>query len=320
VIAIRWAMVAAIGLGMPLLVAQLLPSTNPDRWSPIAVALVVGLGAIAGFGWPGWRAWMALVGWIVASSLLLLLAWTDLVLDVPPSVLPVDQWLIETFGAIVAAISLASVGFGIGALVARRGRVGRVTPGTLVRVALAAGIAISGALLVAVAMSRSPLVLQDDAPTVTIRVTESGIEADPASVGPGEATLVFESTASTPAIVAWPTAIDIGDGRERALTQPEIDAWLIGDWATLGPAFENATISIWLDPGARTYGGRVHLVPSPDGTGGALWYRVAPAGAVSADRGTWPVRAWPGPASGEAAPEPVVWPPDASAVLPVLGP
>ena len=72
------------------------------------------------------------------------------------------------------------------------------------------------------------------------------------------------------------------------------------------PPFQSAVSWFPIGPGERRYGGPLDLSPSPDGTGGALWY-------VSASDD---VRSWP-PVPDDAPLEPAPWPIDAHVVVPV---
>ena len=94
----RQGLAAIVGVAIPLLVSQLLPSDNPDRWSPIALGILAAIGVLAGFTWPTVRGWAAVVAWTVVGSAMILLSWTDLILDVSPSVLPPDTWRNEASG------------------------------------------------------------------------------------------------------------------------------------------------------------------------------------------------------------------------------
>ena len=97
------------------------------------------------------------------------------------------------------------------------------------------------------------------------------------------------------------------------MTAAEIEAWRAGTWEALGAPFRDAIRSRLLVPGGREFGGFLQVRPSPDGSGGVLWF-VAEAGAA---------RSWP-PEVGEEVPpgiEPSVipWPITDSVVQPVSG-
>ncbi len=308
--------VVVVALAIPLLVSQLLPSTNPDRWSPIALALLVAVGALAGWTTSTVRGWIATAAWVVLGSVVLLATWTDLVLNVAPSILPVETWRNETFLAIVAALLLVSVGFILGAL-ARRWRADRpmfTAVAMSPRAALAVGIAAAGLIgtagLTAVAFARTELVLQGDQAYLTVLVTEDGIEVTPAAIGSGVAyRLIYESRATETVWISHLLPLDPGQGRTQAMTSTEVEIWRSGAWQDLGPRFENAVSWRPIEPTERVDGGPFQVFLSADGTGGVLWY-------VST---TEALRAWPGDVfEGEQPQAP--WPIDRYVVQPVMGP
>lgn len=291
---------------IPLLVSQLLPADNPDRWSPIAVVLLLAAGVLAGWAAPTVRGWMATVAWTVVGSALILLSWTDLVLDVRPSILSVETWRNEAFVAIAAALAIVSVGIVAGALVGRRGVPPPVRPAVRLSIAATAVIALATSGLVAVAFARSSIVVQPDAALVTVVVTDTGLEVSPATIDDGTYQLIYESRATRRVVVTGVVPLDAGDGVARAMTTAEVDAWLAGSWETLGPPFSAAATWQTLGPGERRYGGLFQARPSSDGSGGTLWYMSA----VDA------LRQWPGE-TGEAEPALVPWPIDQHFVQPV---
>lgn len=308
--------VVVVALAIPLLVSQLLPSTNPDRWSPVALALLVAVGALAGWATATVRGWIATAAWVVLGSVVLLATWTDLVLNVAPSILPVDTWRNETLLAILAALLLVSVGFILGAL-ARRWRTDRsmataVAPSW--RAALAVGIAAAGLIgtagLTAVAFSRTELVLQADQAYLTVLITEDGFEVTPAAIAAGvEYRLVYESRATEVVWISQVLPLDPGQGRIQAMTSTEVEVWLSGAWQDLGPRFENAVSWRPIEPSQRVDGGPFQVFMSADGTGGVLWYVSTPEA----------LRAWPGDVFDGEQPQ-APWPIDRHVVQPIVRP
>lgn len=303
------ALVVVGAVALPLLASQLLPSANPDRWSPVAVVLHVLVGGLLGWSVPTPRAWMYTTIWVAVGAALILVSWTDLVLNVSPVIMATDVWRTETFVAILASIGLVSVGFVVGAVIRRRGALGPLSARGAAPVLAVAALGVVIAAATAQVSSASALVLQDDSPRVTVRVTDAGIEVSPANLGTGDVRLIVESAASTPAVLVSIIPLSADAGLPRAMTDREIDLWLSGDWAALGPAFPSAVTWVPLTPGERRDGGPFGVIPSPDGTGGAFWY-VAEVGEP---------RSWPAGAS-EGDPEPVPWPVVHHVVVPVGGP
>lgn len=309
-------LVVVVALAVPLLMSQLLPSSNPDRWSPVALALLVAVGALAGWTTATVRGWIAMAAWVVLGSVVLLATWTDLVLNVAPSILPVDTWRNETFFAIVAALSLVSVGFILGAL-ARRWRTDRSMATAVAlssRAALAVAIAAAGLIgtagLTAVAFSRTELVLQGDQAYLTVLITEDGIEVTPAAITDGvEYRLVYESRATETVWISHLLPLDPGQGRAQAMTPAEVEIWLSGAWQDLGPRFENAVSWQAIEPSERVDGGPFQVFPSADGNGGVLWYLSL----------TDALRAWPGDVFDGEQPQ-APWPIHRYVVQPVMRP
>ena len=294
----RRPLIFAAAIALPLLVSQLLPSANPDRWSPVALMLLAAFGVLAGWIAPTIRAWIATAGWVVLGAAVILVTWTDLVLNVAPSILPVATWRNEAFFGIVAAAAIVSAGFVVGALVRRRGSFGPLRRTAATWALASIGIGLVAAALTATAFARTGLVVQDDEARLTVVVTDTGLAASPATIGAGEYRLVIASQATRPLVIASVLPLDPDDGTPRALTAGEIERWLAGDWAVLGPPFHTAASGLPLGPGEQRYGGTLQVMPSPDGTGGALWY----AAEVDA------LRPWPaGDFDGEG-PEPAPWP------------
>lgn len=304
----KLAVAAIVGVAIPLLVSQLLPSDNPDRWSPIAVSLLAAIGALAGFMWHTARRWVSLMVWTVIGSALILLSWTDLILDVSPSVLPPDTWRNEAIIAIASALVIVSGGFIVGMLVARRARP-QMPPRTLV------GATVVGALLtstlVAAVFAGSSIVVQPGDGVVTVLVSDTKIDISPAALSGRSYHVVFESQASRTFVVSGVVPIGIDDGGLRAMAAAEIEAWRAGTWEVLGPPFRDAVRSRSLVPGGRAFGGFLQVRPSPDGSGGVLWF-MSEAGAT---------RSWP-PEVGEEVPTDIdpfgiPWPITDSVVQPV---
>ena len=302
----RW-VVGLVAVAIPLLVSQLLPSENPDRWSPTALALLAVAGGLAGWLAPTVRGWIATAAWVVVGTGLILLSWTDLVLDVPPSILPVETWRTEVMIAILTAVAIVSAGFVVGATIRRRGRFPGVRRPAVATLAAAAVATLVGAGLVATAFAGTGLVLQPDDPVITVLVTEDGVHVRPEILGDGEFRLVYESRAGRPVLIASVLPLSAGDGTPRAMTAGEIEAWLSGEWASLEPSFHTAVRWRSLDPGTRAYGGPLTVIGSTDGSGGLLWY-VARSESL---------RPWPAGAYDGEGPEPAPWPIDAHAVVPV---
>ncbi len=306
----------AIAIALPLLVSQLLPSANPDRWSPIALALLVAVGALAGWITPTLRGWIATAAWVVLGSVGLLATWTDLVLNVAPSILPVETWRNETFIAIVAALLLVSMGFIVGAVVSRwrsdRSMRPVVDPSlrAAIAVAIAAVALIGTAGLTAVAFSRTELVLQGDQAYLAVLITDDSVEVTPAAIAAGvEYRLVYESRATESVWISHVLPLDPGQGRIQAMTSTEVEIWLSGAWQDLGPRFENAVSWRPIEPSERVDGGPFQVFLSADGTGGVLWY-------VST---TEALRAWPGHVFDGEQPQ-APWPIDRHVIQPVVKP
>lgn len=301
-----------VGIAIPLLVSQILPSDNPDRWSPIALSLLVAIGALAGLTWPTTRGWVSVAVWTVTGSAVILLSWTDRVLNVSPSVLTPDTWRNEASVAIASALAIVSGGFIVGVLIARRAR-----PRMTLRALGLVGATVVGALLasalVAAAFARSSIVVQPGDGVVTVLVSDTEIDVSPAALSGRSYQVIVESRASRTFVVSGVVPINVDDGAARAMTAAEIDAWRAGTWEVLGASFRDAIRSRLLVPGAREFGGFLQVRSSPDGSGGVLWF-MAEAGAA---------RSWP-PEVGEEAPpgaDPHVipWPITDSVVQPVSG-
>lgn len=299
-----------VALGLLLVVSQFLPPNSGGPRSIIVPALaLVLLGGLA--GWTGgsipW--WVATITWVVLAAVLVLLGWTDLLLDVAPSAQSVDAWRGAAFAGIVAAVAIVSVGFALGAVIRKR-RLPTPAgwPTVLVVVAVTAGC-VAGAWLTASAFSGTDLVIQDDARLVTVIVSDAGIEVRPAVITGVDHIVVYESTGSQPWTVASILPNDTADGTRRAMAGAEIAAWTDGDWRALSPAFPSAVSAVTIAPGERLYGGRLDVVPGPpDGAGGVLWYSAEPQA----------LRAWP-PGPDDAPPDPAPWPIRDHVVVPVVG-
>lgn len=307
---VRVLVVVLFGVGLPLAISQLLPPNDLTERSPvIPLAVLFALGGLAGWVAPSARAWMVTAAGVVVAAALVLLAWTDLLLNVTLSITAVDAWRTHAFVAIGGSVAVVSAGFGVGAVVRRRGSPGRVRVATSLAIGAVAVACIAGAALTAAAFSRSALVLQDDVERVTVTVTDAGIEVTPSAIDGREYHLVYASIASRPLLVAAVAPLSAGDGTPRAMTAAELALWTKGDWAALDPSFHGAVSWFEIGPGERRYGGLVEMSPSPDGTGGALWY-VARRDAV---------RPWPPGSYGDADPEPAPWPIDDHVAVPVGG-
>lgn len=293
---------------LPLLVSQLLPSWNPDRWSPIAVALLIAGGTLAGWTFPSVRAWAATVAWVVVGAALIMASWTDLLLNVSPSIDPVETWRAEAFIAIVAGAGLATIGFTAGALLRRRGAIGSFQWSAAVTAAVTVVLVIVGAGLTAEVFSRTPLVVQADQDVVTVFIDDEGLTVDPPVIEARTYRLIYESRASRSVIVTEIEPLGSGDGRPRAVTSAEIELWLAGTWEALGPQFPSGVSFRTYAPGQRVDGGEFTRVPSTDGTGGAFWYLST----------SDVLRPWPGE-SGEEMRTEAPWPVDHHVVVPVTG-
>lgn len=299
----RQGLAAVVVVPIPLLVSQLLPSDNPDRWSPIAVGLLVAIGALSGCLWPTVRTWLAVVVWTVIGAALILLSWTDLVLDVSPSVLPPDTWRNEASLAIVSALALVSAGFLGGTLFRRRGRPQIAARSGPLVVGTIAG-ALVGAVLIATVFSRTSVVVQPGEGTVVVVVSDSGLEVQPATLGARSYQVLIENRASSPIVVSAVTPINVNDGMTRAMTAGEIAGWRAGSWEALGEPFRQALRSREVAPGGRAYGGFLQVQPAPDAEGGVLWYTSEPGA----------VRTWPGESEDPMVP----WPAIHDSVQPVV--
>ncbi len=303
---LRVPLLIVVGVALAALVSQLLPSSNPDRWSPVAVLLLAVAGAVAGWLVPSLRGWTGTVLWVVAAAALVLLSWTDLLLDVPRSIEPVDAWQASTFVAIVAAVGLVSAGFALGAVARRRGSIPAVRRALVIPVVVVVAICILAAGTTAVAFSRSPLVLQPDEPQMVVRVSDDGLSSTASVIDGDGPWVVYESAASGPLVIAKVEPLALDTGLPRALASGEIESWLAGDWELLGPQFHYAVTETLIRPGERVSGGSLRLEPSPDGSGGVLWY-VASVGAS---------RPWPGDAFDDEVPV-APWPADHHLVVPL---
>ncbi len=291
----------AVGIVLlPLLLSQQLPSSNTDR-SAIPTLLLLAYGFAVGWVRPTMRAWAVLVGGTIAAAVAILGSWTDLVLNVELSIDPVDTWRDQAFLAIVGSVASVSTGFIWAAIVrGQAGRRGARAPGrtTLATVAgvLVAALATSG--LTAVAFSRTPLVLQDDQPRVTVVLTDDGLSISPTTVD-SETTyrLIYESRATADNWIARVLPLSAAAGIPQAMTATELDGWIAGDWEGLGPRFQAAVDWRSIVPGQRLDGGEFQVDPSSDGSGGVLWYTSAPNA----------LRDWPGDVF-DAEPAPAPWP------------
>lgn len=286
-----------VGVALPLLASQLLPSPNPDRWSPVAMGLLVAVGALAGWTAPTARGFITTLAWVVVGAVFILLTWTDMLLNVGPSILRVETWRDETFVAIAAALGFAAIGFVTGALVHRRGAFGLVGPSVVVGVVAILGVAIVAAGIAAAAFSQTSLVLQPDQALVTVVITDDGIAVTPEAIDGRSYRLIYESRATLPMWITRLTPLTAQDGVPRALTAAEIESWLAGTWQDLGPEFLSAISWRALDPNQRLDGGPLAIRPSIDGSGGALWY-------ASGEQG---LRPWPGNIGEEMRPD-APWP------------
>jgi hypothetical protein len=304
---VRYVPAALALVAIPILASQLLPANDTGQRSPaVPLALMLAAGGIAGWAMASARGWMVMATVVVLGAALVLLSWTDALLDVAPSVIPVDTWRASAFTSIVGALGVASAGYVAGALVRRRGAVGRVGRGTAAAIGLVLAVAVVSAGAVSTTFARSGIVLQDDA-LVTVVVTDSGIEVTPATVSGGaDYRTVYESRASVPLVVAWVIPLSAGEGVPTALTADEVETWTSGAWSALAPPFQSAVTALAIEPGQRLYGGQLRLQPSADATGGTLWY-TSEEGAV---------RPWP-PGAEDGPLEPVPWPIRDHVVVPV---
>lgn len=274
----RIGLVGVVVLALPLLVSQLLPSDNPDRWSPIAVGLLVAIGALSGFLWPTVRGWLAVVVWTVIGSAIILLAWTGLVLEVSPSVLPAETWRNEVTVAIGGALALVSAGYLGGTLLARRGRP-QVAARTLPLVVTTVAGALGGAFVIATVFSGTSIVVRPGEGTVTVVVSDSELQVQPATLGSRSYRVIIENRTSRPLVVSAVTPVNVADGMTRAMAAAEIAAWRTGSWESLGEPFREAFRSVVVPSGGRVYGGFLQVQPAPDAAGGVLWY-ASEVGAV----------------------------------------
>jgi hypothetical protein len=304
----RAVVVLVLAVAVPFAVSQLLPPNDEPRSPVVPLLVLAALGALAGLTAPRLRAWIATALWVVVAAALVLASWTDLLLDVAPSVAPVDAWRNEAFLGIASAVAVTSAGFAAGALVRRRGSLGTVSRGAAIAVGgvLALCLVVAGGT--AAAFSRTPIVVQDDAGLLTVVVTDAGLEVTPPAMGATRYRVVYESRATVPRVITRVVPLRVDDGLSRALTAGEIETWLAGDWASLGPPFASAAMSTLIRPGERRYAGLLGVDPSTDGTGGTLVYASGPNA----------FRPWPAMA-GDGGYENVAWPIDAHVVLPVEG-
>ena len=141
----RAVVVLVLGVAVPFAVSQLLPPNGEQRSPVVPLVVLAALGALAGWTVPRLRAWIATAIWVVVAAVLVLASWTDLLLDVAPSVVPIDAWRDAAFLGIAGAVAATSLGFAAGALVRRRGSIGTVSRGA----ALAVGGVVVLCLLVA---------------------------------------------------------------------------------------------------------------------------------------------------------------------------
>ena len=304
----RVLVVVILGVAVPFAVSQLLPPNAGPRSPVVPTLVLLALGALAGWVVPTLRAWVATALWVVIAAALVLGSWTDLLLNVAPSVLPVDAWRDAAFLGIAGALATTSLGFAAGAFARRRGVPGGISRAAVLAVGGTLALCLVVAAGAAVAFSRTPIVVQDDATLLTVVVTDTGIEVSPAALDGTEYRLVYESRATVPRVLTEVVPLRGEDGVPRALTADEVETWLAGDWADLDPAHASAASPSWIAPGERHYVRLLQVEPSPNGTGGVLWYASAPDATVP-----WPVMA------GDGGYENVSWPIDQHVVVPVQG-
>lgn len=294
---------------LPLLISQQLPSSNTDR-SVIPTVLLAAFGFAVGWVRPVLRAWIVLAIGTVAAAIVILISWTDLLLNVAPVFLPVDAWRDQAILGIVGSVASVSVGFAGAAVMRRRGALPDATRPA--RSTIVAGAAVLAAVLVAagltaVVFSRTPLVVQDDQPRLTVVVTDDGLSISPAPIDRRITyRLIYESRASADTWLTQVRPLGIADGLPQAVTATEVAGWLAGDWQALGPRFENAIEWRPIAPGERRDGGDFAVGPSSDGSGGVLWYTSAPDA----------LRDWPGDVFDGERPE-APWPIEDHLVVPV---
>ena len=300
----------AVGIVLlPLLLSQQLPSSNTDR-SAIPTLLLLAYGFAVGWVRPTMRAWAVLVGGTIAAAVAILASWTDLVLNVRPSIDPVETWRAQAFLAIVGSVASVSAGFIGAAIVRGRSAQPRASSPSRTTVATVAGVlvavvATSG--LTAVVFSRTPLVVQDDQPRVTVVLTDDGLSISPTTVD-SETTyrLIYESRATADNWISRVLPLSAADGNTQAMTSTEIDGWMVGDWEALGPRFHYAVGWVNIAPGQRLDGMEFQVDPSSDGSGGVLWYTSAPNA----------LRDWPGDGFDGERPQ-APWPIQNSVVVSV---
>jgi hypothetical protein len=245
---------------------------------PIGIGGLLLVGVAAGLLANDGRTWLGLVGGVIAATVLFLLARIAFIFLTGPSLLPVDAWRLWLFGSLVVMVVLTSVGLAIGRGIRgwrpARSR-GALAPAIRLGVA---SLLVSGAIAVGFATTR--LVLGDELPILTARITDSAVALSPAVVGGGPYVLIVESAASRP---RWLTSVSSSapTGANYAdmvgLTEAETDTFFDGAWLAadlLSPRRYAMAGQFELEPGERRFVGEYTFL-SVSGSS-VIWYTSQP--------------------------------------------
>lgn len=266
-----------------LIAADAAPVVEGADRLPIGIGGLLLVGVVAGLLANDGRTWRWLVGGVLAATVLALLAKIAFIFLTGPSLLPVDAWRLWLFGSLVVMVVLASVGLAIGrALRGWRpaGSWRHLAPAIRLGVA---SLLVSGAI--AVGFSTTRLVLGDDLPILTARITDSGVALSPAVVGGGPYVLIVESAASRP---RWLTSVSSSEptGASYAdmvgLTEAETDAFFAGAWLRedlLSPRRYAQAGQFELNPGDRRFAGEYTFL-SMSGSS-VIWYTSQPGHTIA---------------------------------------
>jgi hypothetical protein len=240
-----------------------------------------------------------------------------------PSLLPVDQWRLRLFLGLVAMVVLVSIGLAIGRLLRGWRPAGSWRQYTRPVVRLAgASVVISAAL--AFGFSATRLVLGDDLPILTARITDSDVALSPAVVGGGPYVLIVESAASRP---RWLTSVSSSapTGANYAdmvgLTEAETDTFFDGAWLAADPVSPRRYAmagQFALEPGDRRFAGEYTFL-SVSGSS-VIWYTSQP-GRTTAMPSCDVIDADTGCVKGMPAQRvEIPWPPEEWAILTIRTP
>jgi hypothetical protein len=160
------------------------------------------------------------------------------------------------------------------------------------------------------------LVLSRDARTLTVRITDAGIELSPPQIEEGMYVIVHESAVSRPLSLTLVGARSVSSGVSVAGMSPaEAEAFFDGEWLTAAAEPYRVEGQYSLEPGERRYSGEWTFEAGSRGNT-VIWYTSEPGQSIPAPRGSLPpeILAEGGISSG------FPWPPDKRALMTIGAP